>query len=139
MKISVVYWSGTGNTEKMAAAVCDGAKKGGAETELMTVSEATADVLNSDVILFGCPAMGAEELEEGEFEPFFSGIEGKLGGKKVGLFGSYGWGDGEWMRNWEDRVKSAGATFISDGVIVNNEPDEVALSECEELGEKAAK
>ena len=139
MKISVVYWSGTGNTEKMAAAVCDGAKKGGAETELMTVSEATADVLNSDAILFGCPAMGAEELEEGEFEPFFSGIEGKLGGKKVGLFGSYGWGDGEWMRNWEDRVKSAGATLIADGVIANNEPDEAALSECEELGEKAAK
>ena len=139
MKISVVYWSGTGNTEKMAAAVLDGAKKSGAETELMTVSEATADVLNSDAILLGCPAMGAEELEESEFEPFFSGIEGNLKGKKVGLFGSYGWGDGEWMRNWEDRVKSAGATLIADGVIVNNEPDEAALSECEELGEKAAK
>ena len=139
MKISVVYWSGTGNTEKMAAAVSDGAKKSGAEIELMTVSEATADVLNSDAILLGCPAMGAEELEESEFEPFFSGIEGNLKGKKVGLFGSYGWGDGEWMRNWEDRVKSAGATLIADGVIVNNEPDEAALSECEELGEKAAK
>lgn len=139
MKISVVYWSGTGNTEKMAAAVSDGAKKSGAETELMTVSEATADVLSSDAILLGCPAMGAEELEESEFEPFFSGIEGNLKGKKVGLFGSYGWGDGEWMRNWEDRVKSAGATLIADGVIVSNEPDEAALSECEELGEKAAK
>lgn len=139
MKISVVYWSGTGNTEKMAAAVCDGAKKGGAETELMTVSEATADVLNSDVILFGCPAMGAEELEEGEFEPFFSGIEGKLGGKKVGLFGSYGWGDGEWMRSWEKDCDDSGLRLVCESVTCCEAPDDAALDACRALGKELAK
>lgn len=139
MKISVVYWSGTGNTEKMAAAVCDGAKKSGAETELMTVSEATADVLNSDVILFGCPAMGAEELEESEFEPFFSGIEGKLGGKKVGLFGSYGWGDGEWMRSWEKDCSDAGVNLVCESVTCCEAPDDAALTACRELGKTLAK
>ena len=134
MKIAVIYWSGTGNTEMMAKAVAEGAG-----AELFSVSDFSGNIADYDRLAFGCPAMGAEELEESEFEPMFSDCESKLGGKKIALFGSYGWGDGEWMRNWEDRVKSAGATLISDGVIVNNEPDEVALSECEELGEKAAK
>ena len=98
MKVSVVYWSGTGNTEAMAAAVAEGAKSAGAEVELLPVSAASADVVNSDALLFGCPAMGAEELEEGEFEPFFSSVEGLLSGKKIGLFVSYDWGDGEWMQ-----------------------------------------
>ena len=138
MKISVVYWSGTGNTEKMAVAVSDGAKKGGAETELMTVSEATADVLNSDVILFGCPAMGAEELEESEFEPFFSGIEGKLGGKKVGLFGSYGWGDGEWMRSWEKDCDDAGINLVCESVICQETPDGDTLEACRAMGKLLA-
>lgn len=96
-------------------------------------------MLKSDALLFGCPAMGAEELEETEFEPFFSAIEGKLAGKKVGLFGSYGWGDGEWMRTWTERVKKAGGVMIADGVIANEAPDEAASAECEALGEKAAK
>ena len=108
MKVSIVYWSGTGNTEAMANAVAEGAKNAGAEVELLPVSVASADVIGSDALLFGCPAMGAEELEESEFEPFFSSVEGSLSGKKVGLFGSYDWGDGEWMRTWQQRVQSEG-------------------------------
>ncbi len=139
MKVSIVYWSGTGNTELMAASAAEGAKRAGADVEMLTATEADASVLKSDALLFGCPAMGAEELEETEFEPFFSAIEGKLAGKKVGLFGSYGWGDGEWMRTWTERVKKAGGVMIADGVIANEAPDEAASAECEALGEKAAK
>lgn len=139
MKVSIVYWSGTGNTELMAASAVEGAKRAGADVEMLTAAEADASVLKSDALLFGCPAMGAEELEETEFEPFFSAIEGKLAGKKVGLFGSYGWGDGEWMRTWTERVKKAGGVMIADGVIANEAPDEAASAECEALGEKAAK
>lgn len=139
MKVSIVYWSGTGNTELMAASAAEGAKRAGADVEMLTAAEADASVLKSDALLFGCPAMGAEELEETEFEPFFSAIEGKLAGKKVGLFGSYGWGDGEWMRTWIERVKKAGGVMIADGVIANEAPDEAASAECEALGEKAAK
>ncbi len=139
MKVSIVYWSGTGNTELMAASAAEGAKRAGADVEMLTAAEADASVLKSDALLFGCPAMGAEQLEETEFEPFFSAIEGKLAGKKVGLFGSYGWGDGEWMRTWTERVKKAGGVMIADGVIANEAPDEAASAECEALGEKAAK
>lgn len=139
MKVSIVYWSGTGNTELMAASAAEGAKRAGADVEMLTAAEADASVLKSDALLFGCSAMGAEELEETEFEPFFSAIEGKLAGKKVGLFGSYGWGDGEWMRTWTERVKKAGGVMIADGVIANEAPDEAASAECEALGEKAAK
>lgn len=139
MKVSIVYWSGTGNTELMAASAAEGAKRAGADVEMLTAAEADASVLKSDALLFGCPAMGAEELEETEFEPFFSAIEGKLAGKKVGLFGSYEWGDGEWMRTWTERVKKAGGVMIADGVIANEAPDEAASAECEALGEKAAK
>ena len=90
-------------------------------------------------LLFGCPAMGSEELEESEFEPFFSSVEGSLSGKKMGLFGSYDWGDGEWMRTWQQRVVAAGGVMIEDGLICNNAPDDDALSACRALGEKAAK
>ena len=117
MKISVIYWSGTGNTEKMAEYVAEGAKSGGADVALMTVSEADAGVLDSDVLLFGCPAMGAEELEETEFEPFFAAIEPGLKGRRIGLFGSYEWADGEWMRRWQERALNDGAVMIADGVI----------------------
>ena len=139
MKVSIVYWSGTGNTEAMANAVAEGAKNAGAEVALLPVSAADESVLESDALLFGCPAMGAEELEEGEFEPFFSSIEGSLSGKKLGLFGSYDWGDGEWMRTWQDRAAADGAVLIADGVIANLTPDDEALAACRQLGEVAAK
>ena len=133
MKIAVVYWSGTGNTEAMANAVAQGVTESGSEAELLTGINAN-DLGNYDAIAFGCPAMGAEELEESEFEPMFSALEGNLNGKKIALFGSYGWGDGEWMRSWENRCKDDGAVFACDFVICNEAPDEDALSACKELG-----
>ncbi len=139
MKVSIVYWSGTGNTQAMAEAVAEGAKSAGADVNLLTVSQADISAADSDVLIMGCPAMGAEELEESEFEPFFSGLESKLTGKKIGLFGSYDWGDGEWMRNWQDRVSADGGILIAAGVTANNAPDEIVLAECKKLGESAAK
>ena len=134
MKIAVIYWSGTGNTEAMASAVA-----GGAGAELYSVSQFSGDVSEYDRLAFGCPAMGAENLEEGEFEPFFEGIESKLSGKKVALFGSYGWGDGEWMREWAERVRNDGAVLVNDeGLIANETPDDAALADCKDLGDKLA-
>lgn len=139
MKVSIVYWSGTGNTQAMAEAVAEGAKSAGADVNLLTVSQADISAADSDVLIMGCPAMGAEELEESEFEPFFSGLESKLAGKKIGLFGSYDWGDGEWMRTWQDRVSADGGILIAAGVTANNAPDEIVLAECKKLGKIAAK
>ena len=134
-KIAVVYWSGTGNTEQMASAVLEGAKEKGADAVLFQASEFDASMMDSyDAVAFGCPAMGAEVLEEDEFQPLFDACETKLSGKKIALFGSYGWGDGEWMRNWEETCKSAGAELVCDSVICNDAPDEEALSACKELG-----
>ena len=139
-KVAVVYWSGTGNTEEMAKAVLEGAKKGGAEAELFTVSDFSADKMaDYNGFLFGCPAMGDEVLEEDEFEPFFTEAEKKLAGVPVGLFGSYGWGSGAWMEAWAERTKAAGAKLVSDGVIVENAPDDDGVKACEDLGEAVAK
>lgn len=136
MKIYIVYWSGTGNTEIMAQAVYEGAKNNGGDVELRKVSDNVIPEDN-DVLVFGCPAMGAEELEPDEFEPYFASIEGKLSGKKVGLFGSYDWGDGEWMRSWQSRVEAAGGILLSEGVIAHNAPDEESLEACRKLGKLA--
>ena len=134
MKTAVIYWSGTGNTEAMAKAVAEGA-----DAELFEVSEFSGNIADYDAIAFGCPAMGAEVLEEDTFEPFFTNIEGSLSGKKVLLFGSYGWGDGEWMRNWYDRTKAAGAELIGDeGVIVNEAPSDDDLANLKELAKQLA-
>ena len=138
-KLVVIYWTGTGNTGAMAQAVADGAKSAGAEAELLTVSEISADAAAAyDKLALGCPAMGAEVLEEGEFEPFFTALEGKLSGKKVALFGSYGWGDGQWMREWQERTEKAGAVLCGEGLIVNEDPDEAGLESCRALGARLA-
>ena len=135
MKIAVVYWSGTGNTEMMAQAVMEGAKAKGAEVDLMTSADFSDSMVSSyDGIAFGCPSMGAEVLEESEFDPMFTACEGALSGKKLVLFGSYDWGDGEWMRSWEDRCRGIGAELAADGLICNLTPDEDALAQCRDLG-----
>ena len=135
MKIAVVYWSSTGNTEAMAQAVAEGAKQSGAEVSLLTATEFGPEEMdNYDAIAFGCPAMGAEELEDTEFAPMFESCEDKLSGKKIALFGSYGWGDGEWMRTWEDTCRGDGASVVSEPVICNEAPDDSALDECKALG-----
>ena len=140
MKIAVVYWSGTGNTEAMANAVLEGANAAGAEGALLTAAEFTADQVGEyDAIAFGCPSMGVESLEEGEFEPMFRACEPALAGKKLALFGSYGWGDGEWMRTWEDECRADGANLVCESVICNEAPDDDALAACKALGEALAK
>ncbi|MBQ8306301.1 MAG: flavodoxin [Blautia sp.] len=139
-KAAVIYWSSTGNTEAMAKAVFEGAKDAGADVELFEVTEISADAAAKyDALALGCPAMGDEQLEEGDFEPFFTDLEKKIGGKSLVLFGSYDWGDGDWMRTWYDRCKSAGAALLTDeGLICNNTPDDDGLAACKELGAKLA-
>ena len=138
-KTAIIYWSGTGNTEAMATAVLEGAKEVNNETQLFNVSEITADeAAQYDTLILGCPAMGAEVLEESEFEPFFTALETQLAGKNVALFGSYGWGDGEWMRNWEERITGANAKLICDSIIANDAPDDRAVESCRNLGKIAA-
>lgn len=138
-KVAVVYWSGTGNTEAMANQVLIGAQDAGAQAQLFQASEFSADQMDSfDAVAFGCPSMGAEQLEEGEFEPMFSSCEPKLSGKPIALFGSYGWGDGEWMRNWEAECRDAGFNFAAEPLIVNETPDDAGLESCKELGASLA-
>ncbi len=138
-KVAVVFWSGTGNTEAMAAAVAQGVKDGGGEAVVKTAAEFTAAELDQfDAVAFGCPSMGAEELEETEFAPLFERCREGIRGKRLGLFGSYGWGDGEWMRNWEEQVRADGADLVSNGVICNEAPDEEAVAACQLLGRTLA-
>lgn len=133
-KVAIVYWSGTGNTKIMAEAVLEGAKNKGLEATLFDVSEFNKDMVSDfDAIAFGCPAMGAEALEEVEFEPVFS--ECNLNGKNIALFGSYGWGGGEWMNSWEEVCGEKGAKLVSKSVICNEAPDDEVLEECKKLGE----
>ena len=138
MTKAIVYASTTGNTEAMAQAIEKGAKSSGAAVIMKKADEASAaDILKADVIILGSPAMGAEVLED-SMESFFASIEGSLSGKKVALFGSYDWGDGQWMRDWAARVKSAGGTMVhGEGLIAHLEPDADAIKACEDLGASA--
>lgn len=134
-KIAVIYWSGTGHTEAMAKAICRGLEKQG--VRLYRVDEfQNQDLQSYDAILFGCPSMGCEVLEEAEFEPFFSEAEAFIKEKPVGLFGSYGWGNGEWMRDWEERVKERGARLFESGIILEGSPGPDGERLCEAFGER---
>ena len=129
-KVAVIYWSGTGHTEAMAEAVAKGA-----DGVLLTCAEVPEDAAAQyDAFALGCPAMGSEELEEDEFGPLFEKLAPSLAGKKVALFGSYGWGDGEWMRTWEDNCRAAGIVLACDSVTCQEDPDADALAACETLG-----
>lgn len=131
VKTAVVYWSGTGNTQVMAEAI---AKAAGAE--LFTADEFQASSLTDyDCIAFGCPSMGAEELEDGSFAPMFEDCKPLLAGKRLALFGSYDWGDGEWMRIWQAECEQLGAVMVRDGLICHLDPQEEDLKACEALGE----
>jgi flavodoxin short chain len=139
-KIQVVYWSQGGNTQAMAEAVGQGIKDAGKEAEVVFVSSASMDDLKSaKAFALGCPAMGAEVLEESEMDPFVMEVEGFASGKTIALFGSYGWGDGQWMRDWVDRMNAAGANVLNgEGLICQETPGDDALAECVALGKLLA-
>ena len=138
MKIAVIYWSGTGNTAAMAEAIADGAKENGGEVSLFSVNEFSGSIKDYDKVAFGCSAMGDEVLEEAEFEPFFMSIENDISGKKIALFGSYGWGDGQWMRDWEERVNDKNANLYDTGLMINGMPDDDGKGICKEFGKNFA-
>ena len=138
-KTAVIYWSGTGNTEAMANAVLEGMKSAGAEASLLTVDQVNAaDLSGYAAIAFGCPAMGSEVLEEMEFQPMFDACKNSLGGKAVALFGSYGWGDGQWMRDWETDCGNCGINLVCESVTCCEAPDDAALEACRALGKALA-
>jgi len=133
--IAIVFWSGTGNTEAMADAVKAGAQEAGVEVSVFNASDFSADmVADFDAIAFGCPAMGDEVLEEDEFQPMFDAVLPSLSGKKIALFGSYGWGDGQWMRDWQESCQNAGVSLACECVIANDAPDDEAVVACKNLG-----
>ena len=138
--VKIVFWSQGGNTAAMAAAVAEGVQEAGSKAEIINVSDASAaDLQSMKGFALGCPAMGAEVLEEMEMEPFMCELEGSLAGKSVGLFGSYGWGDGQWMRDWEERCKAVGAAVVGgEGVICQETPDDDAIASCRALGKALA-
>ncbi len=132
-KVAVIYFSSTGNTAAMADAVAEGA-----QTTAVDFNEFDAGTIGEyDGIALGCSAMGSEELDP-DFQEFFESIVSDLAGKKVGLFGSYGWGDGQWMRDWQENAEGNGVTLVCDGVIANEYPDEDALEQCQQLGAQLA-
>lgn len=139
-QISIVYWSGTGNTELMAQKVAEGVREAGQEAVVLSVDLAdVSELKKARAFALGCPSMGAEQLEETQMEPFMCDLENGIGGKQIGLFGSFGWGGGEWMRDWEERVRNAGASVVGEeGIIVNGAPDEEAEEKCKELGRALA-
>lgn len=136
--IKVIYWSGTGNTESMAKAIAEGAKQVDTTVECYSVDQASQKLVNDAThIVLGCPSMGAEVLEETEFEPFIDSTD--FTGKKVALFGSYDWGDGEWMRNWETQMENdKSASIITESLIIHLTPDADGLEQCKELGKDIA-
>lgn len=138
-KVAIVYWSGTGNTEAMAERLNESLKGLGADVSLFRVTDFDAGTVSEyDAIAFGCPAMGAEQLEDSEFEGVFNECEAALSGKKLGLFGSYGWGDGEWMTNWQETCVNDGANLVADGVICNDAPDDEAMANLDNLAKLLA-
>ena len=140
VQISIVYWSGTGNTELMAQKVAEGVREAGQEAVVLSVDLAdVSELKKARAFALGCPSMGAEQLEETQMEPFMCDLENGIGGKQIGLFGSFGWGGGEWMRDWEERVRNAGASVVGEeGIIVNGAPDEETEEKCKELGRALA-
>lgn len=139
MKMNVVYWSASGNTQKMAEALASTARESGVDVTIKEVSSANAEeALQADILALGSPAMGAEVIEEEEMEPFVNSLESLgLSGKKLLLFGSYDWGDGDWMRDWQDRMKAAGAILVGEDLIAHNEPDDDSLSLLKDACKKA--
>ena len=134
-EVIVAFWTGTGNTAEMAEYVAEGIKEGGAEAKVVSVDDIrAADLKDAKAFALGCPSMGVEQLEESTMEPFVEEVCGFASGKTIGLFGSYGWGDGEWMRTWEETCKADGAVLACESVLANEAPDDEAVAACQALG-----
>ncbi|AKN32578.1 flavodoxin [Clostridium carboxidivorans P7] len=137
--MKIIYFSQTGNTEKMANLILEGIQSEGKKAELVEVSNASLDdVNNEEILILGCSAYGSEELDESEMEPFVKSLEGNIQGKKVALFGSWGWGNGEWMTEWEKRMESYGAILISEGLTVQESPEGDDEGKCRDFGKLIA-
>lgn len=137
--IGIIYWSGTGNTEEMAKLIHKGLQEKGEDAQLLNVSEVNIDqVKEMELLILGSPSMGSEVIEESEMEPFIDSIQNIVAGKSIALFGSYGWGSGEWMDNWEERMEGYGANLLEKGLIVNGAPSGDDAESCLELGRSLA-
>lgn len=134
-KVAIVFWSGTGNTEEMANSIVEGAKTAGAEVSVFSPNEFDENLVKEfNAIAFGCPAMGAEVLEESEFQPMWDLILPALTGKKVALFGSYDWGDGEWLRTWEEQSEDANINIIVESIMSHNAPSDEDKAKLNAMG-----
>ncbi len=138
--IAIIFWSGTGNTQQMAEAVSTGATTDATAVKVIPVDQASqANLAAADAVALGCPSMGCEVLEETEMEPFVAAIAPEaLAGKPLALFGSYDWGDGQWMRDWEERMAATGAKLVDSGLTIHSTPDADGLEQCKALGAKLA-
>jgi flavodoxin short chain len=135
----IVYWSGTGNTKEMAEALAAGAASTEVQVSLLSVDKASPEeVLQADGIALGCPAMGGEVLEELEMEPFVSELEQGVANKPMILFGSYDWGNGQWMRDWTERMQKGGACLLDEGLIQQGALDATSEEACKQKGAKFA-
>ncbi|MBN1057545.1 flavodoxin [Clostridium botulinum] len=138
--MKIIYWSGTGNTEAMANLIAKGIEESGIKTEMINISSANVDNLKDEnIVVLGCPSMGDEELEGGEFLPFLENVQEDLKNKKVILFGSYGWGDGQWMRSWEEEMTASGVNVALEPLIVNYAPEGESGEQCIQYGREIAK
>ncbi|MCS6131206.1 flavodoxin [Clostridium botulinum] len=138
--MKIIYWSGTGNTEAMANLIAKGIEESGIKTEMINISSANVDNLKDEnIVVLGCPSMGDEELEGGEFLPFLENVQEDLKNKKVILFGSYGWGDGQWMRSWEEEMTASGVNVALEPLIVNYAPEGESEEQCIQYGKEIAK
>ncbi len=137
-KLNIIYWSGTGNTEQMAEYIKEGASAAGADCEVIEVSSADSTSVDSDLLAFGCPSMGAEELEPA-IEEYIDSVKDKLSGKTIGLFGSYDWGEGQWMEEWKEQIEGFGAKVVGDGLIVNLTPEGDSVEDCKKYGAEIVK
>ncbi len=138
--MKIIYWSGTGNTEAMANLIAKGIEESGIKTEMINISSANVDNLKDEnIVVLGCPSMGDEELEGGEFLPFLENVQEDLKNKKVILFGSYGWGDGQWMRSWEEEITASGVNVALEPLIVNYAPEGESEEQCIQYGREIAK
>ncbi|MGN2337362.1 flavodoxin [Clostridium cagae] len=138
--MKIIYWSGTGNTEAMASLIAKGIEDSEVKTELINISNANVDSLKDEnIVVLGCPSMGDEELEGGEFLPLLENVQDDLKNKKVILFGSYGWGDGQWMRSWEEEMTASGVNVALEPLIVNYTPEGESEEQCIQYGREIAK